>query len=142
MLEKLNDLELEFLRQIREIDQIDQLNDLRVKLLGVRRNNSDTQRPKEISLIQRAEVGRVANEIKERIESKLQQRSGELKCLALDERLRAETIDVTLPGIPFTRGGKHPLTQIREEIQDIFIGMGFTVAEGPEIELDYYNFEA
>ncbi|MDI9480299.1 MAG: phenylalanine--tRNA ligase subunit alpha [Syntrophomonadaceae bacterium] len=143
MLEKLNDLELEFLRQIREIDQIDQLNDLRVKLLGRKGEITQILRGlKEISADQRAEVGRVANEIKERIESKLQQRSGELKCLALDERLRAETIDVTLPGIPFTRGGKHPLTQIREEIQDIFIGMGFTVAEGPEIELDYYNFEA
>src|SRR5690606_4935759 len=54
----------------------------------------------------------------------------------------AETIDVTLPGIPLLRGGKHPLTQIREEIQDIFISMGFSVAEGPEVELDYYNFEA
>lgn len=143
MLEKLNDLEREFLRQIKEIDQIDQLNDLRVKLLGRKGEITQLLRGlKDISTDQRAEVGRVANELKERMESKLQQRSGELKSRALDERLRAETIDVTLPGTPFTRGGKHPLTQIREEIQDIFIGMGFTVAEGPEIELDYYNFEA
>jgi phenylalanyl-tRNA synthetase alpha chain len=143
MLEKLNDLEREFLRQIKEIDQIDQLNDLRVKLLGRKGEITQLLRGlKDISTDQRAEVGRVANELKERMESKLQERSGELKSRALDERLRAETIDVTLPGTPFMRGGKHPLTQIREEIQDIFIGMGFTVAEGPEIELDYYNFEA
>ena len=143
MLEKLNDLELEFLRQIKEIDRIDQLNDLRVKLLGRKGEITQLLRGlKDISADQRAEVGRVTNELKERMESKLQERSGELKSRALDERLRAETIDVTLPGTPFMRGGKHPLTQIREEIQDIFIGMGFTVAEGPEIELDYYNFEA
>lgn len=143
MLEKLNELERKALQEIRELDQIDQLNDLRVKLLGRKGEITQLLRGlKDLSAEQRAEVGRVANEVKERVENMLQQRNEILKSRALDERLQAETIDVTLPGIPLMRGSKHPLTQIREEIQDIFIGMGFTVAEGPEVELDYYNFEA
>ena len=87
-------------------------------------------------------MGQAANQLKEHLENMLQQQNQELKSRALNQRLQEETIDVTLPGISFMRGSKHPLTQIREEIQDIFIGMGFTVAEGPEVELDYYNFEA
>ena len=60
----------------------------------------------------------------------------------LEQKLLQEKIDVTLPGLPRQRGRQHPLTQITREIQDIFIGMGFTVAEGPEIDLDYYYFES
>lgn len=143
MLEKLSDLEQKALHQIKEIDQIDQLNDLRVKLLGRKGEITQLLRGlKDLSADQRAEVGRVANELKDRVENMLQKQNQELKSRAMNQRLQEETVDVTLPGIPFIRGGKHPLTQIREEIQDIFIGMGFTVAEGPEVELDYYNFEA
>jgi phenylalanyl-tRNA synthetase alpha chain len=143
MLKKLNDLEQKALQQIKEIDQIDQLNDLRVRLLGRKGEITQLLRGlKDLSPDQRAEVGRVANELKERVENMLQKQNQELKSRAMSQRLQEETIDVTLPGIPLMRGGKHPLTQIREEIQDIFIGMGFSVAEGPEVELDYYNFEA
>ncbi|NLU46892.1 MAG: phenylalanine--tRNA ligase subunit alpha, partial [Syntrophomonadaceae bacterium] len=143
MLEKLNELERKALQQIKEINEIGQLNDLRVKLLGRKGELTQLLRGlKDLSADQRAEVGRVANELKERVENMLQQRNEELQKQVLNERLEAETIDVTLPGIPLLRGGKHPLTQIREEIQDIFISMGFSVAEGPEVELDYYNFEA
>ncbi|HQA07264.1 MAG TPA: phenylalanine--tRNA ligase subunit alpha [Syntrophomonadaceae bacterium] len=143
MLEKLSELEQKALQQIKELDQIGELNDLRVKLLGRKGELTQLLRGlKDLSADQRAEVGRVANEVKERVENMLQQRNEELQKRALDERLQAETIDVTLPGIPMMRGGKHPLTQISEEIQEIFIGMGYSVAEGPEVELDYYNFEA
>ncbi|NLU48125.1 MAG: phenylalanine--tRNA ligase subunit alpha, partial [Syntrophomonadaceae bacterium] len=61
---------------------------------------------------------------------------------AKEQQLKEETIDVTLPGIRFIPGGKHPLTQVLDEIKHIFVTMGYSVAEGPEIELDYYNFEA
>ena len=61
---------------------------------------------------------------------------------AVNAQLAAETIDVTLPGRPVNKGNHHPLTRIVEEIEDLFIGMGYKVAEGPEVERDYYNFEA
>lgn len=61
---------------------------------------------------------------------------------ALDQKLKAETIDVTLPGRKPTQGTTHPLNQVVREIEEIFLGMGFSVGEGPEIETDYYNFEA
>ena len=61
---------------------------------------------------------------------------------ALQRKLAEETVDVTLPGRPVKVGNRHPLTRIIEEIEDLFIGMGYTVAEGPEVETDYYNFEA
>ena len=60
----------------------------------------------------------------------------------LQEKLRNQRIDVTLPGRPISRGTKHPLTLIIEQIEDIFTGLGFEIAEGPEMETDYYNFEA
>ncbi|HQD91200.1 MAG TPA: phenylalanine--tRNA ligase subunit alpha, partial [Syntrophomonadaceae bacterium] len=143
MLDKLNDLEQKALRQIKEIDQIQELNDLRIKLLGRKGELTQLLRGlKDLPPDQRAQVGQAANQLKEHLENMLQQQNQELKSRALNQRLQEETIDVTLPGISFMRGSKHPLTQIREEIQDIFIGMGFTVAEGPEVELDYYNFEA
>ena len=65
-----------------------------------------------------------------------------LKKLLFNAQLAEETIDVTLPGRPVNKGNHHPLTRIVEEIEDVFIGMGYTVAEGPEVESDYYNFEA
>lgn len=143
MLDKLNDLEQKALRQIKEIDQKQELNDLRIKLLGRKGELTQLLRGlKDLPPDQRAQVGQAANQLKEHLENMLQQQNQELKSRALNQRLQEETIDVTLPGISFMRGSKHPLTQIREEIQDIFIGMGFTVAEGPEVELDYYNFEA
>ena len=76
--------------------------------------------------------------LEELIESKTQ----ELNARALQERLMQEKLDVTLPGTPRVYGGKHPLTLVREEIENIFLGLGFEIVEGPEVELDYYNFEA
>lgn len=143
MLKRLKGLENDILHNIQQINQLDQLNDFRVKVLGRKGEITQLLRGlKDLSAEERAEVGRVANELKDRVENLLQEKTEELKARELDERLQQETIDVTLPGLPIMRGGKHPLTQIREEIQDIFLGLGFTVAEGPEIELDYYNFEA
>jgi phenylalanyl-tRNA synthetase alpha chain len=140
MLDKLNDLEQKALRQIKEIDQIQELNDLRIKLLGRKGELTQLLRGlKDLPPDQRAQVGQAANQLKEHLENMLQQQNQELKSRALNQRLQEETIDVTLPGISFMRGSKHPLTQIREEIQDIFIGMGFTVAEGPAKPWWYYH---
>jgi phenylalanyl-tRNA synthetase alpha chain len=97
---------------------------------------------KDLEAEERVHAGKVANLVKEELEKKFEQQIANIKKRLLEERIKAETIDVTLPGLPQFRGSKHPLSQINEEICDIFMGFGFKVAEGPEIELDYYNFEA
>jgi phenylalanyl-tRNA synthetase alpha chain len=91
---------------------------------------------------ERPKMGQLANEVREAITEKVAGKQEKLERKALDEQLNTETIDVTLPGRPVRKGNAHPLTAVIEEIEDLFIGMGFTVAEGPEVETDYYNFEA
>ena len=91
---------------------------------------------------QRAEVGQVANQVKENLDKAITGRINLLKDQELENRLEREVIDVTLPGLPFPPGGLHPLSRIMGDIREIFTGLGFSVAEGPEIERDYYNFEA
>lgn len=80
--------------------------------------------------------------IRETITKAIENKNVELENEAVAKKLEAETIDVTLPGRPVSTGNRHPLTKIIEEIEDLFIGMGYKVAEGPEVEHDYYNFEA
>jgi phenylalanyl-tRNA synthetase alpha chain len=87
-------------------------------------------------------VGQIANEVRNQLESELEQKTKDLKEAALTRRLEAEKIDVTVPGERPGLGRLHPVTTVLNELKDIFLGMGFDVAEGPEIEYDYYNFEA
>ncbi|MFA5536290.1 MAG: phenylalanine--tRNA ligase subunit alpha [Bacillota bacterium] len=96
----------------------------------------------KLSAEERPLIGKYANEIKEKLETILDNRLAVLKEEMQQLQLREERIDVTLPGINFFQGRKHPLTQVLDEIKNIFVTMGFSIAEGPEIELDYYNFEA
>jgi phenylalanyl-tRNA synthetase alpha chain len=91
---------------------------------------------------QRPAFGALANQVKERLEVLFDGRLAELRELELQHRLAAERIDVTLPGRRLRHGSKHPITQVTEEIVSIFAGLGFGVAEGPEVERDFYNFEA
>ena len=87
-------------------------------------------------------VGAVANEVRAFIENAIATKAEEQKKGALADKLKAERIDVTMPGDKITAGRRHPLAQVRREMEDIFIGMGFSVVEGPEVEYDYYNFQA
>ncbi|MEW5762778.1 MAG: phenylalanine--tRNA ligase subunit alpha [Bacillota bacterium] len=119
------------------------LEEVRVRFLGKKGKLTQLMRGMgRLSPEERPRVGRVANEVKERIERALAAR----RDLLLEEekaaRLVRETVDVTLPGTPLFVGCWHPLSAVRREIEDIFLGMGFSIAEGPEVELDYYNFEA
>lgn len=124
-------------------EDLEDLNQLRVKMLGRKGEITLLLRGlKDLQAEERARVGKRANEIKAQLEGLIQERAEELQQSQLEKRLKEETIDVTLPGVPLPRGSKHPLTRINEEILQIFTGMGFSVAEGPEVELDYYNFEA
>jgi phenylalanyl-tRNA synthetase alpha chain len=119
------------------------LEEARVSLLG--RNAELTQRLRGIAGLppeERGPVGKRLNEVRQTIEAMLQEREAAVGERELAEQLERERVDVTLPGSVIPRGGLHLMTQTRREIEDIFIGLGYTIAEGPEIELEYNNFAA
>ena len=91
---------------------------------------------------ERPVIGQLANEVRADIKGELVKRASDLKPAELEKRLQAEKIDVTMPGKRHELGTQHPLSAVLEEIKEIFIGMGFDIVEGPEVEYDYYNFEA
>lgn len=96
----------------------------------------------KLSAEERPKVGAVANEVREQLTNAIQEKQDGLQAEEIKKQLAGETIDVTLPGTSVREGTAHLLTQVVEEIEDLFIGMGYTVAEGPEVEKEYYNFEA
>ncbi|HCA71518.1 MAG TPA: phenylalanine--tRNA ligase subunit alpha, partial [Ruminococcaceae bacterium] len=120
-----------------------QLDNLRVHYLGKKGSlTAILKQMKNLSAEERPVIGKLANEIRSNIEQTIAERTEELKNLELEHRLRTEAIDVTLPGKPRKLGCKHPLSSTLEDLEEIFFGMGFSIAEGPEVEYDYYNFEA
>ncbi len=128
---------------IERADSLDALEELRVKYLG--RKGILTQALRGMGGVpveERPAVGRLANETRDEIEHLLGERRDALGRIAMSRRLREEAIDVTLPGVPRRIGTKHVLQQVLEVIEAIFVGMGFEIEEGPEIETDYYNFVA
>ncbi|MGE5454297.1 MAG: phenylalanine--tRNA ligase subunit alpha [Methylocystaceae bacterium] len=128
---------------IKTASDLKNLDEVRVQFLGRKGEITSVLRGlKDLLEAERSQVGQLANRLKEDLEQMLETRSIAFKRQELDERLSQEKIDITLPGVPIWRGGKHPLTMVIEEIEDIFASMGYVVEEGPEIETDYYNFEA
>jgi phenylalanyl-tRNA synthetase alpha chain len=121
-----------------------ELDELRVRFLGRRAELTGILRSiGELPAEQRGPVGKGANEVKRALESLIEGRSGELEAVELDRRLAEDRIDVTLPGDPPRPPGHlHLVSQTRREMEDIFVGLGFRVVEGPEVEYDYYNFTA
>jgi len=133
----------EVLRELKELDTLEALQELKVKVLGKKGSLTALLRQMgSLSPEERPIMGQIVNEVRSRLDQAWEERSAELDLVSLQKRLATERIDITLPGVRVTRGHLHPLTQIVEEIEDIFLGMGFQIAEGPEIESDYYNFEA
>ena len=121
-----------------------ELEELRVRYLGRKSELTGTLRSiGELPPEQRGPVGKAANEVRQALERLLGRRTAELEAAELDPRLAEDRIDVTLPGDPpLPPGHLHLVTQIRRRMEDIFVGLGFSVLEGPEIEYDYYNFTA
>lgn len=143
MIEALQKLGEEARKALAGAGGLEELNEIRVRYLGKKGELTQVLRGMgSLSAEERPRIGQVANEVRASIEEELAARTTALKELVKEQRLRSEGIDVTLPGTPVLLGGKHPLTRVQEEIQDIFLGLGFSIAEGPEIETDYYNFEA
>ncbi len=118
------------------------LNDFRVKYLG--KKGIVTELSKEMKDLDgegKRELGKTIQELKSLVEETIFTVGKELHDKALKERLEKEAIDISLPAIPVVEGGLHPLTKVVEEIEDIFVSMGYDVVEGPEVEEDLYNFE-
>jgi phenylalanyl-tRNA synthetase alpha chain len=120
------------------------LEELRVRYLGRKSELTSTLRSiGELPPDQRGPVGKAANEVRVALEQLLGQRTAELETSELDQRLAEDRIDVTLPGDPPQPAGRlHLVSQIRRRMEDIFVGLGFAVVEGPEVEYEYYNFTA
>ena len=118
------------------------LDALRVKYLGKKGElTSLLKQMGKLSAEERPAMGQLANEVRAALEEALERRGKELEAKALEDRLAAEALDVTIPGKPYKAGHRHPMYIALDEIKDIFIGMGFTVLDGPEVELAEYNFD-
>lgn len=143
MREKLLELKERALGQLEQANDLSELNDLRVKYLGKKGELTEIMKGMgKLTAEERPLIGQLANEVRDALEKVLEDKREALESAAIQERLRSERVDVSLPGKKMLKGNTHPLTQIIEEIEDIFIGLGFEIAEGPEMETDYYNFEA
>ncbi|MDX2211928.1 MAG: phenylalanine--tRNA ligase subunit alpha [Oculatellaceae cyanobacterium bins.114] len=146
----LNELEsqLTHLRQeaqeaIADTTTLEQLEQLRIKYLGKKGSLSQVLGGMgKLEASDRPRIGALANEVKEVLQTALDQKRDTLQAAQIEAQLTAEKIDVTMPGVYAPQGHTHPLTSTIERVLDIFVGLGYTVAEGPEMETDYYNFEA
>ena len=126
-----------------EIAHSEDTEGLRIRYLGKKGELTAVLRGMgSVSPEERPAIGALANEIRTEIESALAAKAADQKKNALAHKLEAEALDVTIPGTVYTVGRRHPLAQTEKMLRDIFVGMGFSVAEGPEVEYDYYNFEA
>lgn len=125
------------------MDTSSDIEEIRIKYLGKKGELTSVLRGMgSLSAEERPIIGQMANEVREFIESKIAERVEALKASGLTKKLTSEKIDVTMPGKTKTAGKQHPLAKVQREMEDIFIGMGFEIAEGPEVEYDYYNFQA
>ncbi|WP_409251578.1 phenylalanine--tRNA ligase subunit alpha [Bacillus sp. SCS-153A] len=140
---KLKQLQEEALEKIEAAEGLKELNDIRVAYLGKKGPITEVLKGMgKLSAEERPKMGALANEVRAAVTERLEEKNEKLEKEAVNKKLASETIDVTLPGRPVRKGSKHPLTKIVEEIEDLFIGMGYSIAEGPEVETDFYNFEA
>jgi phenylalanyl-tRNA synthetase alpha chain len=143
MRKELEAIGAEALERIAAARSEDELQEIRVRLFG--KKGTLTQLLKQLGAMAPAErprAGELVNEARSRLEGAWEDKSRILRAEALAARLQAERIDITLPGTAPRPGHRHPLNTVVADIENIFLGMGFSVAEGPEIETDYYNFEA
>lgn len=143
MKEQLQAIASEAMEKLESVKDIKSLEEIRVlflgkkgKLTGILKGMGDL--PAE----ERPVIGQMVNDIRKRVEDNILKIKNRLFQEEREEKIAKETIDVTMPGTLLSRGKKHPLTQVLDEIKEVFIGMGYEIAEGPEVELDYYNFEA
>ena len=142
MRDKLNSIKEEALKQIQSSDALEKLNDVRVAFLGKKGELTAVLKSmKEVDAKERPIIGQMVNETRAEIEKALEETKKRMEAAAREEKLKNEVIDVTLPAKKNNVGHRHPNTIALEEVQRIFVGMGYEVVEGPEVEYDLNNFE-
>lgn len=141
--EQLSQIKNTALAALEGIESLEGLEAFRVKYLGKKGElTAVLSQMGKLSPEERPAVGQAANEVRGIIENGIKSRKEELSKKALEEKLRSEKIDVTLPGKELRVGKKHPLSIVLDEIKDAFVSLGYSIVSGPEVEYDYYNFEA
>ncbi|MBA2344462.1 MAG: phenylalanine--tRNA ligase subunit alpha [Rubrobacter sp.] len=143
MIERINELESEALAAVSGAGSTGDLESVRVRYLG--RSAELTEIKKGIGTLpvdERKQVGGAANRVSRSLEAAIGSRSQDLAGGEREKRLREEAVDVTLPGVPYPKGSLHPTLRIIDDVVDFFVGLGYRIAEGPEVETDYYNFTA
>lgn len=143
MKEKLSQIKSAAEQALASAETLDTLEELRVKFLGKKGELTAVMKGMGgLSPEERPIIGQLANEVRDFIGSALDEKKAALESAAEEAKILSETIDVTIPGKRPEKAKKHPLTTVLDDLKDIFIGMGFSIVDGPEVELDYYNFEA
>lgn len=143
MEQKLQYIQARAMEEMSGAGSLEDLNEVRIRYLGKKGELTGVLRGMAaLSSGERPRIGQAANMVRAEIEARLEERMSQLKDSLREKKLSAETIDITLPGTVFSTGKLHPLTAVTRQIEDIFLGLGFSIAEGPEVEMDYYNFEA
>jgi len=141
--EKIHKIKEEFISKLKIANNIKDIEKLRIEYLG--RKGALTLLLRMLGTLsseERPKIGQLLNQTKREIEEFLKTRIKEIEGTERDKRLQEEIIDITLPGRSLDRGNLHPITLVLKEIEEIFFSLGFKLEEGPEVELDYYNFEA
>ena len=141
MKEQLNEIRQKAISRLENSDTLAALEELRLKFLGKKGEvTALLKQMGKLSPEERPVMGQLANQVRSDIEEMLAERKQELEAHALDAKLKAEAVDVTIPGDEMTFGHQHPMNQVLQEIKDIFTGMGYQIVDGPEVELAEYNF--
>ena len=141
MKEQLEQIKLAAMQDLEQADSPAALEELRVRLLGKKGEiTAVLKQMGSLSAEERPIMGQIANSVRAAIEEKLEQRKEQINAAVLETKLVEEAIDVTIPGEAFEVGHEHPMNMVLQEVKDIFVGMGYQVVDGPEIELADYNF--
>jgi phenylalanyl-tRNA synthetase alpha chain len=143
MKQQLENIENAAMTEASSSDSIKALDELRIKYLGKKGElTAILKQMGKLSTEERPVIGQLANKVRQDIEEAITSKMSALKAKEKERKMAAESIDITLPGKQQSIGKLHPLKIVENEIKEIFLGMGFSVADGPEVEYDYYNFEA
>jgi len=142
MEEKIKKIKSQIAEQLKSIKDKNSLEDVRIKFLGKKGEVTELLKEfKDLPKEEKPKFGKVLNELKNEIENSIKERETKLKAEEISKKLEEEKIDVTLPSKKIIRGSKHPLTRVIEEIEDLFVSMGYDVCSGPELETDEFCFE-
>lgn len=142
MKEQIAKIREEAIQKIKDVKDLPTLNEIRVKFLGKKGELTAVLRGMgALNAEERPKIGALVNEVRDELENKIQEFEKVLKEKAMEEKLKDEKIDITLPSTKIIRGSKHPMNRIIEEVEDLFVSMGYDVVQGPELETDEYCFE-